>query len=373
MKKLILLLIIVPFLIYAQNKNVKSHAKYGMLSCSSCHTCKVPTKEKPCLMACPRESMIKIDQKAKDAPTTITIDRFQGQKGLYEPVVFSHQAHAEMSYMSGGCKMCHHYNPPGNVVGCGECHERERKRSDVSKPDLVGADHRQCMECHRSWSGSTDCVQCHQLKGKSKTSDAKAQKPIRIHPELKIPNKIAFNTNTNQGNTVTFYHDQHINYFGNECSDCHSNQSCAKCHAAPGAKKISKLSAAEKHLKCSGCHNTKTSCNTCHANTEMPGFNHKVKTGFDISVFHGKLLCTRCHTTKGTFTGLKAECVNCHGPWTQSNFKHKITGVVLNETHMALDCSDCHEAKNYKNPSCKNCHDDKSFPANIPGKLIRKS
>jgi hypothetical protein len=371
-KKIILLFLILPLLTCGQNKSSKSHQNSKTLACGSCHDCKIPTKEKPCLKACPRESMVTIDQKPHDAPTTITIDRNKGMKGMYEPVVFSHKAHAEMSYMAGGCKMCHHYNPPGNVVGCGECHESNRKRTDISKPDITAADHRQCMQCHRSWSGSTDCIQCHRLKGQAAKDETKVQKPIRIHPELKTPNKLVFNTNSNQGKLVVFYHDQHIDLFGKECADCHTNQTCNKCHAVPGVKKAENLSTAEKHLKCGSCHDTKSSCNTCHANAERPGFNHKSKTGFDISRYHGKLSCSRCHTNKGSFTGLKPECVNCHGPWTQSNFKHKVTGVVLDEIHSGVECSDCHKSKNYSNPSCKDCHDDKTFPANVPGKLIKK-
>jgi hypothetical protein len=371
-KKFIFLLAIVPFILIAQNKSSKSHQNYKTFACSSCHDCKIPTKEKPCLKACPRESMVTIEQKPKDAPPTIIIERMKGE-GMYEPVVFSHKAHAEMSYMSGGCKMCHHYNPPGNVVKCGQCHELSRKRTDISKPDLVGADHRQCMECHRTWSGSTDCVQCHQLKGQPAKEKSKSAKPIRIHPELKTPTKLVFNTNTKEGKVVTFYHDQHINLFGKNCADCHSNQACSKCHASPGSVKSFTNSTAEKHLKCSRCHDTKSSCSTCHANNEKPGFSHKAKTGFDISRFHGKILCVRCHTTKGNFTGLKAECANCHGIWTQSNFQHKVTGVILDEIHSGIECTDCHKSKRYEKPSCKNCHDDKSFPANVPGKLVKKS
>ena len=374
MKKRILLLIALPFLVNAQSKNDKNHAASTSLKCSTCHDCSIPTKEKPCLKMCPRENMITIEQKPADAPKTIVIDIFHGKKNLYGPVTFSHQAHAEMAFMSGGCKMCHHYNPPGNVIGCSECHEKDRKRTDVSKPDLVGAEHRLCLNCHRSWSGSTDCVQCHQPKGKlpANVTNQGKQKSAPIHPTVKIPTVITYKTNTNQGKEVTFYHDQHVNFFGKDCSECHSNQSCTKCHAAPGVKKIATQSTAEKHLKCSSCHNTKTSCTTCHANKEMPGFSHVARTGFDITRFHGNLACSRCHTTKGIFTGLKADCVNCHGKWTQENFQHKVTGVVLDETHSALECTDCHQEKNYVKPDCKNCHDDKSFPANVPGKLIKK-
>ncbi len=89
------------------------------------------------------------------------MDEFKGISDLYDPVNFSHRAHAEMSGISGGCKMCHHYNPPGKIVNCEYCHEKERNRTDITKPDLKGAYHRQCIDCHKQWNKSTDCIQCH--------------------------------------------------------------------------------------------------------------------------------------------------------------------------------------------------------------------
>jgi hypothetical protein len=46
--------------------------------------------------------------------------------------------------------------------------------------------------------------------------------------------------------------------------------------------------------------------------------------------------------------------------------------MQLDETHSEFDCSDCHQEKNYQNPTCKNCHDDKQYPKDKPGKLIKK-
>ena len=376
MKKIILSLIVtIPLLISAQTKVGDNHANTPGLKCLTCHSCPIPTKENLCLKPCPREGMIRIDQKPEDGPKVIIIDKFKKQSDLYMPVRFSHLAHAEMSEMGGGCRMCHHYNPPGNVIGCSECHEVSRKRADVSKPDLKGAYHRHCMDCHRAWTGGTDCNYCHLPNGTNRPLPEKPkadESKKRIHPKVETPEKILFSTNTSYGKTVLFRHQEHNKVFGFDCSDCHSNESCVKCHKAQKTIEVSKLSTADKHKKCSECHDTKSSCNMCHSNKETSAFDHMAKTGFDNSKFHANLACIRCHTTKGTFTGLTTDCSSCHGIWTQSNFNHKITGVVLDETHSGAECKDCHQEKNFAKPVCTNCHDDKSFPANVPGKLVPK-
>ncbi len=352
------------------------HPNLNGITCKTCHSCDIPTKENPCILPCPREKMVSIDQSPEDGPAVITIDKFKKQSDIYAPVVFSHRLHAEMSGMAGGCKMCHHYNPPGQVIGCSDCHELTRKRVDVSKPDLKGAYHRLCMTCHRSWSGKTDCTECHQQNGaanKTQTQSLEDKSAKRVHPKIITPTTIKFDTPKASGKMVTFYHSQHIDLFGLECQSCHSNESCMKCHTKTQTASLKIKTTDQKHLLCANCHNTKTNCSSCHSNTVKEGFNHKEATGFDITKFHSKISCNVCHHEKGKFTGLNKECINCHGKWTQANFQHKVTGVVLDETHSALECSDCHQEKNYANPVCSNCHEDKSYPKNIPGKLVKKN
>lgn len=370
MKIKILYWFLIPLSIFGQTKIDKNHSSQN-IKCSTCHSCEIPTKENPCIKPCPRESMIRIDQKAEDAPRILTIDRIK-ETDIYAPVKFSHLAHAEMSDLAGGCRTCHHYNPPGNVIGCSECHATQRQRTDINKPDLKGAYHQQCMNCHRAWSGNTDCISCHEIKGKEKviasvTSDGKK----RIHPEIKTPDKIKFDTNIKHGKQVTFYHAEHNELFGLECSDCHSNESCVKCHAVEKVKSPKKLSSKEKHKKCSSCHNTESNCSSCHSNFEKGGFNHAVVTGFDLTKYHGKLNCSRCHTTKSQFKGLKNECKNCHGEWTWENFNHKITGLVLDDTHGEFECENCHKEATYTKPECSDCHEDKSYPKDLPGKKVK--
>lgn len=373
MKKLLLLFTLTfSFALNAQSKLSSLHSNQN-LTCSTCHSCEIPTKENPCIKPCPRESMVRIDQKAEEGPRIIVIDKLR-DTDIYAPVKFTHLAHAEMSDMTGGCKTCHHYNPPGNVIGCSDCHETSRKRTDISKPDLKGAYHQQCMTCHRSWSGKTDCIECHDLKDKSKSTPVTAQegKAKRIHPEIKAPDKIRFDTKTDKGKFVTFYHKDHTDLFGIDCADCHSNESCSKCHSQIKKPVNVKRTFAEQHKKCSSCHETKTNCTTCHSNSEVSGFNHKVSAGFDLSKFHSKLSCVRCHTTPSKFTGLNKECVTCHGSWSSENFDHKVTGLVLDETHSEVDCESCHKEKTYSEPSCGDCHEDLSYPKDKPGKLVKK-
>jgi len=372
--KFLFIILAFSFTLNAQTKISKNHSTRS-LNCSTCHSCEIPTKENPCLKACPRESMIRIDQKPEEGPKVLTINKIK-ETDIYEPVVFSHLAHAEMAEISGGCRTCHHYNPPGNVIACSDCHESQRKRTDVSKPDLKGAFHRLCMNCHRAWGGSTDCIVCHQLKGKEVLLkiDTKKLTAKRIHPEVKAPVKITFTTSSTSGKLVTFYHDEHINTFKFECGDCHKNDNCVKCHSKNKVVPAIKKSLKEVHKKCSNCHNTdsKSNCSSCHSDKEKGPFNHFAATGFDISKFHSKLTCNRCHTTKGKFTGLKNECSSCHGIWSWDNFKHSVTGLVLDETHGELECNNCHKEPNYSKPTCKDCHEDKSFPKDKPGKLIKK-
>ncbi len=344
-------------------------------NCSLCHACDTPTKSNPCLIACPREKMMTVYISPAKSPAIIKMDKLKSVQDLYEPVIFSHRIHAEMSEMSGGCEMCHHYNPPGDVVGCDNCHESNRQRTDITKPDLKGAYHRQCIDCHREWSDDEACESCHELNESGKSAfTGKDYQKTRVHPEMKVPSKLVYQTTYDKGKLVTFYHNEHSDIYGLDCKSCHQQESCTKCHSSEPKQKVEKVSLEIKHKNCSGCHDTKvkTGCVSCHSSKEMAPFNHLARTGFGLKSYHSKLNCTGCHQTKTIFTGLKSSCSNCHSGWNSSNFNHKVTGLILDETHIEFDCSDCHESEDYsKKPSCEGCHDDLSFPQNSPGKLVK--
>ena len=383
MKKILLVSLGFCLFIYsniiAQQKISKSH-KYENIDCSVCHSCKFPTAQNPCLNPCPRFEIMNTYTFNKEGPANIIIDTLQN---IYGSVNFPHKLHAEMSKISGGCIQCHHYNTTDKIEPCSDCHNKDRKKAVITRPDLRGTYHQQCMNCHRKWSHKTECNSCHKPIG-NKTVKQVTKLKIKVVPEhkpLKAPEKIVFKTSTKQGKRVTFSHKEHNKKFGLKCSDCHKDEICVNCHDIEKVKKVNdgKLgitakgfkSASQAHQKCSNCHDTKNNCTFCHSNSERKPFNHEKATGWKLNKFHKKLKCRTCHGNKTQFKKLDKRCKSCHSGWTQDNFDHKITGLILDENHKDADCEDCHTDRNFSAPpACDNCHDEKSFPKNVPGKLI---
>lgn len=372
MKSVILGLLIFSTITLAQTVS-KDHSLQN-ITCKTCHTCDVPTKQDPCLVACPRNDMITVHQTAEAGPDIITIDKLVDK---YQSVIFSHKVHAQMSEMSGGCANCHHYNTSGPILKCSDCHNVERKREDISKPDLEAAYHRQCINCHKEWSHSTDCNSCHDKKGITVTQ--KETRDIN-HPEVKEPKKLIYETNYVKGKIVTFFHDEHTKLFGADCVSCHQNDNCTRCHDTKNPKTISSnlpekitRSAAEHHQPCFKCHEN-NKCTKCHLDKPAGKFNHKVSTGWALNIFHERLECKKCHGEVKNFIKLNNSCVACHKEFTGGSFEHIKTGLKLDETHTELECGDCHLENNFANkPDCTNCHDDKNFPKDKPGTLVKVS
>jgi hypothetical protein len=376
MRNLISLYVVIFFLsILVVQAFAQDHSKLEF-NCSLCHSCETPTKSDPCLVVCPREQMMTVHISPEKSPKIIKMQKLESVQDIYEPVIFSHRIHAEMSEMSGGCEMCHHYNPPGNIVACDDCHEPQRQRVDISKPDLKAAYHRQCIDCHQTWSENVPCESCHETNesGKSAFTD-KEYDSDRVHPEIVVPNKIVYETPEQKNTLVTFFHNEHTDLYGLDCRSCHQEESCAKCHDPRQTTAVEKVSLQVKHEKCIDCHDTeaKSGCESCHTNKEMKPFNHGTRTGFALKSYHTKLNCTQCHQSKGVFTGLSSSCTSCHSGWDSETFDHKITGLALDEMHSEFDCGDCHPNADFsKKPSCEDCHDDMSYPEYKPGALVKK-
>ena len=380
MKKIlaVLLVIILILRIDAQQNPGKNHSKL-ILDCKSCHVCEVPTKDDPCLILCPREKMVTVFQKAEQTPELIKINQLSDR---YGPVFFSHKIHAQMSDMSGGCQGCHHFNTTGPILKCNSCHEQSRKRDDVRLPDLKGAYHRQCMDCHREWSHETGCNSCHILKKNLKDikqSNAQKKYSGKEHPVVVRPTRISYQTNSDKGKMVTFYHDDHANQFGLSCTTCHKQENCSKCHdvnriSSDKQKAVStKLSFEDQHKNCISCHSKNETCTQCHSDKILEPFDHAKRTNWALSKYHVKLPCAKCHGSKLPYQKLDNQCINCHKDWSNENFKHSVTGLQLDETHLELSCEDCHVEKNYSiKPSCDACHENYVYPKQKPGKLVGK-
>lgn len=380
MKKIICSLIVILFAFTGMPQQTpgKNHSKLN-IQCSTCHTCDVPTKSDPCLIMCPREKIVTVYQKPEETPELIVIDQIEDR---YGPVYFSHKIHAQMSDMGGGCEGCHHHNTSGPILKCNSCHETTRKREDVSIPDLKGAYHRQCMDCHREWSHDTGCNSCHILKKDLKNiSKDKLQKKYsgKDHPVVLEPAKLVYETNSDKGKLVTFYHDDHTKKFGINCTTCHKQESCTKCHdvnKADNTKPIkvsTKKTFKEQHRNCISCHSESENCNRCHSDKVLEPFDHAKKTGWALNKYHINLSCTKCHGSKQPYKKVDNKCLSCHNSWLEGNFKHSVTGLQLDEIHIELSCEDCHTDNNFAiKPNCNGCHDDYSFPNQKPGSIIKK-
>lgn len=348
-----------------------SDAPGTRVDCASCHSCKNPTKEAPCLLDCPRPMKA---EGAIESATEIPDYVIMGELSeIYVPVVFPHKLHADMERMGQGCAVCHHYNPPGPILKCKECHGLPSQPEHLGQPSLKGAYHRQCLGCHREWSHETDCNVCHARLGANGLEELPRDLTDIIgsaHPKIETPDKWVYRIeDMEEGGVVTFHHSEHVDMFGLDCVSCHKQESCGRCHDE--AAKTPHVRA-DPHEDCMACHNVEEECERCHKNDEAPGFDHGLRTGFVLKDYHKRLACNACHRTPQVFTGLTADCGTCHAEgWTLGEFDHSVTGLVLDEAHIEFDCEGCHTEGFAAPTTCELCHEeDYVFPEKTPGTSI---
>ncbi len=332
--------------------------------CSSCHKCKMPSKDKPCLDVCPRPRATKKDIAA--TPEVVVLNELEYE---YEGVVFNHRIHASMSAMGAECSVCHHYSEEG-IVACKECHLTGAE-DHLEQPGLQGAYHRQCMSCHKSWSGSTNCETCHMKKAVPALRNEDA--PVEPHPArrffraIEAPEKKVWQSTYGGGTIVTLHHKAHVERYGIDCAACHHAEGCGSCHEQGKTTQHITHSEAALHGICNTCH-SEMSCDQCHLDHEAVAFTHD-QTGWPLKRYHRELQCRACHGNPYHFTKPSPECNNCHKRWNPATFDHGRTGFVLDETHREFECESCHEDRNFAaGPACAECHDEEYvYPAKVPG------
>lgn len=328
--------------------------------CSFCHISDTPTKLDPALRGCPRSAAG--GQPSGRSPATI---RFGGDGGAYGPVAFPHKAHADMAAMGGGCRSCHHYGRPGTAMKCGQCHSRTRAREDLGKPDLRGARHRLCMECHLRWDKATACGDCHGDKSGAKPPAGAGKEAGRTRG----PDRVVYETVSDKGRYVTFFHSDHSGVFGLKCADCHKQAACESCHSASASSSAAFRKAAPeraRHKACFSCH-AAAKCTSCHSSRPEESFVHGKSSGWTLNRFHKRLACPACHGAGAAFKVPAPGCDSCHPGW-RNGFDHSRTGLKLSEVHASLGCDACHTDPRFAAaPSCSACHAGKRYPADKPG------
>lgn len=302
------------------------------------------------------------------------------------------------------CLSCHDDYHQGRLSSrCSDCHNFN------SFKKATGFDHSKTKFPLLGQHQKVACVECH-------------------HFEIQNGKKYQHFKGLQFANCTACHTDVHQNKFGQDCKRCHTEESfhfnksmkafnhdktdfpligehtkvdCKQCHTSGN------MTTPIKHKQCQDCHKdyhqneftqkngTRPDCSQCHTNN---GFspstfsieNHNKK--FVLEGAHLATSCTSCHkkTDHWTFRKMGKNCVDCHknehagmmderfmpnqncalchnvSSWHVEKFDHNQTGFALNGKHAAIDCAQCHYAKNEKgiraqqfkhlSKECENCH-----------------
>ncbi len=340
--------------------------------CRTCHTCEYPTAGNPCLMQCARQgALFTSSYSFEDGPEIVVIERLQE---FFEPVTFYHGLHASMMDIGDGCIICHHYSEKsGEIPSCNKCHKNKTDYANLNMPSLKGAYHRQCLGCHKEWSHKDDCQFCHKETKSLDASISTTDKTDIVgvpHPLISADEKYVYQTPYQKAPVVTFHHTDHVNLFGLKCTDCHKGDTCCRCHDVDKPKE--KECQVDHVESCCKCH-MERNCDFCHSDKEKPPFNHDKSTGFVLGHYHQDVDCNNCHSSVSNFITPSTNCTGCHIHWELGVFDHSVTGLVLNDDHIEEECEVCHLDRNFRAvPTCENCHDDITYPDELPGDSVQK-
>ncbi len=360
----------------------------GMSNCTQCHTLGEKVSNAKCL-ACHTELKVRIDQ----------------QKGY----------HASAEVKGKQCASCHndHHGLTFQIVRF----DKTKYNHNLSGYKLSGAHTtKKCEDCHKpafitdakikakkfTYLGlKTDCLNCHaDYHQKTLSSDcALCHIDTKFKPAAKFNHNNAkfklagkhemvacadcHKTSVRNGqkfqefkgvkatNCTNCHKDPHNNKFGQNCAECHNNESFA---AVGGVKNFDHTRAdfqlEGKHLNvvCKSCHKQKlttplnfTHCTDCHADYHEKQF---AKNGISPD-------CSACHTVKG-FTEfsytidqhnagvfplkgahIATPCLACHKK--QEKWKFKEVGKVCKDCHTNLHQAFIDE-KYYPEANCEACH-----------------
>jgi hypothetical protein len=253
---------------------------------------------------------------------------------------------------------------------CADCHKPANIADPVLKKKKITylGLNSECLSCHEDYhqkSLSNACANCHtnekfkpaskfnhtkskfQLKGKHAdvTCVECHKKSVRNGKDFQQFTGIPFK------NCANCHKDPHNNQFGQNCTQCHSEESFK------AVKGIGNFDHSKTGYPLTGRHVIVT-CKACH------------KVSLTTPLPHSK--CTDCHTDyhKGDFKkmGVVTDCRDCHSDngFNESNFtieQHNNGVFRLQGAHLATPCFACHKKTNdwsFRNigSTCSDCHQD---------------
>jgi hypothetical protein len=258
---------------------------------------------------------------------------------------------------------------PHSKKECKDCHNTKfiaDQNIKAKKYTFLGIG-TECLNCHADYHQKTlspVCLNCHNpnsFKPASGFNHADTKFPLvgkHTIVDCSKCHKIALTDGKKyqEFKVITFtcancHKDPHKNQFGQNCIQCHSEESFQIVKGVKGFDhNKTDFRLEEKHLgvNCKACHKTKFTdplkhelCTDCHADYHKSQF---VKNGISPD-------CSKCHSVKG------------FGYFTYTIEQHNLSTFKLQGAHLATSCLECHKKQtswNFKGIgiNCKECHHD---------------
>jgi len=396
----------------------------GMSNCTQCHLLGEKLSNDKCL-ACHTELKERITQnkgyhssavvKGKECAICHSDHHGVGFQIIkFEEKIFNHNLVGYPLTGAHSKKIC---------VGCHTSKNISNPKIKAKKFTFLGLK-TNCLSCHTDYHQSTlssNCTICHNpnaFKPASKFNHANAKYQlngkhknvacIKCHKqESKNGIKFIKYNGLQYRSCINCHVDVHKNQFGQNCIQCHSNESfvittgiknfdhtktkykleekhisvdCKLCHKVNYTTTI-------KYEKCTDCHvdyhknqfvknEVSPDCSTCHNLSGFVNFSYTIeqhnKSVFPIQGAHTAIPCFECHkkTDKWSFKDVGKKCIDCHKDyhkdfiskkyypednclschnektWNEINFEHSKTNFKLLGAHATQTCKQCHFTEN---------------------------
>lgn len=314
--------------------------------------------------------------------------------GLEQDCIACHEDYHQNTLASNDCASCHSteafapadffdhddtaYPLEGKhvEVECIECHQKEiRNGKDFQR--FADLEFGNCIDCHDDVHDNnlgTNCKQCHNeesftslrrirrfnhsrtnfpLNGAHKKVDCKDCHNMDVSLTALFQDQLGIETN----NCVACHEDVHDNKFGQNCAECHNEESFYSISTDDFNHDLTDFALVGKHQI--------VDCRECHTESLTDPLPHNE--------------CAACHTDyhEGEFVvnGVSPDCAECH---TEDGFagslftieNHQDTKFPLDGAHVATPCFACHLSETtaggaeqrwrFRNigERCVDCHED---------------
>ena len=341
----------------------------GISNCTKCHVLGNKVSDGKCL-GCHTEIQVRIasgkgyhssaEVKGKGCYTCHSEHNGRESKLIrFDTGNFNHALTGYTLYGAHAAAECPDCHNPGYIAD-----QKLRSRKNT----WLGLDEK-CLSCHTDYHQQTlpgSCLDCHgteSFKPALKFNHNNSRFPlIGKHKSvdcLKCHRKETINGKPFQefrglsfSNCTSCHKDPHQNQFGQNCRQCHTEESFLTVSGGLSRFDHNKtdFKLEEKHIKvgCKDCHKGKTTdplrhdrCTDCHADYHSGQF---ASNGISPD-------CSQCHTVKG------------FNYFTYSVSQHNAGPFPLRGSHSATPCFECHKKKEKWSfreigTGCSDCHPD---------------